>query len=507
MPVWPGRGKKSMRLLRWAVVAGLLGLTTAFCLVGNSYQLYLVALLGLTTMVGVGLNVLFGLSGQVSLGHVGFYAIGAYTSAILTTTGGSSLWLALLAACGLTGLVGTVLALPALRVTGPYLAMVTIAFGFIVEHAAVEWRALTGGANGLMHIPLPVAFGYTFGERDMVLLVIACTAMVVWLFWRLSISPWGLALRAVRDSEVATHSLGLNPLVLRTVAFTLSAMAAGLAGALFAPLTNFVSPSAFSFLISILFLLAVIVCGAGKVIGPLIGAAVVVLLPECLSGLAEYRLLFFGALLLVVLWMAPEGVVGAVQKRVRRPDRRGPPPHGTDVLAFLAQQAQGQVLRIADLHLAFGGIRAVAGVDFTARPGQVTSLIGPNGAGKTTVLNVLCGLYMPDAGSVTLGEHQLAGLPSYAVARLGMARTYQTTQLFPTMSVLENLLIALQRGRLGSLLTALVSPRRDSQFRQVAEHLLASVGYDGPLNYSAAMLAHVDKRVVEIARALAMQPQ
>jgi ABC-type branched-subunit amino acid transport system permease subunit len=262
-----------MRCLRWVAIAGLLGLTLTFCFLGNSYQVFLVALVGLTTMVGIGLNVLFGLSGQVSLGQVGFYAIGAYTSAILTTTVGASFWLTSLVAVTLAGLVGTVLALPALRVTGPYLAMVTIAFGFIIEHGTVEWRGLTGGANGLLNIPLPSAFGYSFDDRNVAALIVGCTAIMLWLFWRLSASPWGLALRAVRDAEVAAQSLGLNPLVLRTVALMLSAVAAGLAGALFAPLTTFVSPSAFPFVQSILFFLAVIIGGAGMVFGPLIGAA------------------------------------------------------------------------------------------------------------------------------------------------------------------------------------------------------------------------------------------
>src|SRR5262249_27482005 len=190
---------------------------------------------GSTATGGCGLNILFGLRGKVSLGHVGFYAIGAYTSAILTTATGSSVWLVLLLAGSLTGMVGTILALPALRVTGPYLAMVTIAFGFIVEHGTVEWRALTGGANGLMNIPLPTAFGYAFGERDIALLIVGLTAGWLWLFWRLRLSPWGRALRAVRDADVAAQSLGLNPLVLRTVAFTLSSASAGVAGALYAP--------------------------------------------------------------------------------------------------------------------------------------------------------------------------------------------------------------------------------------------------------------------------------
>jgi branched-chain amino acid transport system ATP-binding protein len=238
----------------------------------------------------------------------------------------------------------------------------------------------------------------------------------------------------------------------------------------------------------------------------LIGAALIVLLPEYLSSLAEYRLLFFGALLLVVLWMAPEGVVGALAKRLCRPGHRMRHADSADVVAWLGQRTHGQELKIEGLSLAFGGVRAVSDVGFTARSGQIISLIGPNGAGKTTVLNVLSGFYTPDAGSVTLGERQVVGLPSYAIARLGMARTYQTTQLFPTMSVLENLLIALRRGRLGALLAMRGGARHAGELVQLAERLLAFVWYDGPLDRPAAGLAHVDKRAVEIARALATQP-
>jgi branched-chain amino acid transport system ATP-binding protein len=472
----------------------------------NSYQLYVVTYLGLTTMVGVGLNVLLGLSGQVSLGHVGFYAIGAYTTAILTASHGVSFWVALVAAAALTGVVGLALALPALRVAGPYLAMVTIAFGFIIEHGATEWRGLTGGANGLMNIPPPALGGYLLGERALALLVLALAALFIGLFARLARSPWGLAMRAVRDSEVAAGSIGLNSVVVRTAAFTLSAIATGVAGAFFSPLTSFVSPGSFSFTQSILFLFAVIVGGAGTVLGPVLGAAVVVLLPEALARLAEYRLLLFGALLLVVLWLAPAGIVGTLGKlRGRRPAAI-PAGSAVDVRAFLAERAAGASLMAAGLGVAFGGLRAVDGLDFTARGGQVTSIIGPNGAGKTTVLNLICGFYPADRGAVSLGDAVLTGRPAHAVARAGIGRTYQTSQLFARMSVLDNLLIALRRGRLGSLAGALFGRRHDGALRAIAESLLAYVGYTGPREAAAGELSHVDKRLVEVARALAIQP-
>ena len=270
---------------------------------------------------------------------------------------------------------------------------------------------------------------------------------------------------------------------------------------------TFVSPSAFPFVQSVLFLLVVVIGGAGTVCGPLVGAVLIVLLPEYLSSLAEYRLLFFGVLLLGVLWMVPGGVAGAIARCLRRPPQPAEQHHSWNVLAWLGGGVHGRVLRIETLSRAFGGVQAVADVSFTARPGRITSIIGPNGADKTTVLNVLSGFYPPDGGFITLGEQTVLGLPSPAMARLVVARTYQTTQLFPTLSVLENLLIALRRGRLGALLPVHGDIRREREPVQLAMGLLAFVGYHGGLECPAGGLAHVDKRVVEIARALATQPQ
>ena len=488
--------------------AAALGLTVPAIFFADGYQLYVIALLGLTAVVGVGLNVILGLTGQISLGHVGFYAIGAYVASILTVTHGWSFWPAFLLAGAAAGAAGVLLAIPALRVSGPYLAMVTIAFGFVVEQGAAEWKAVTGGWNGIMNIPAPGVFGYAFDERGIALFVVAFTTVSLVLFARLKASPWGLAMRAVRDSEIAGQSLGLNLVSIRTTAFALSAVLAGLAGAVFASMTNFISPESFPFFQSILFLLVVMIGGSGTVLGPLIGAVVVVLLPEFLSFLAEYRLLFVGALLLVVLWLAPEGVAGAIGRFTARPDdRRAVRPAGFDVAAFLAEGRSGEALRVEDLRIAFGGVQAVAGVGFTARAGEVTSIIGPNGAGKTTLLNLMGGFYKPDAGRVLLGEQDLAGRPTHVVARAGIARTYQTTQLFPRMPVSDNLLVALRGGRLGSIGAALFGRRRDERLREEAEGLLAFAGYEGAVHRPAGALPHVDKRLVEIARALATRPR
>src|SRR5438105_7157550 len=163
-----------------------IALAVAACLLGNGYQVFLIAIVCLTAIVGVGLNVLLGLTGQVSLGHVGFFAIGAYTVGILTTNHDMSFWLALPVTAALAGIVGVALALPALRVAGPYLAMVTIAFGFIVENGAIEWRGLTGGANGMMNIPPPAMGALAFDTRHIALLAVGVTVAVLLAFRQLS---------------------------------------------------------------------------------------------------------------------------------------------------------------------------------------------------------------------------------------------------------------------------------------------------------------------------------
>jgi branched-chain amino acid transport system ATP-binding protein len=169
-------------------------------------------------------------------------------------------------------------------------------------------------------------------------------------------------------------------------------------------------------------------------------------LPELLSNLAEYRLLFFGVLLLVVLWLAPEGILGTLARLFRRIDPRTADGAGFDVAAYLAPDGPRAPLEIRDIGITFGGIKAAADVSFSAESGKITSVIGPNGAGKTTVLNMIGGFYRPDAGSIRLGKEDIAGQPAWKVARAGIARTYQTTKLFETMDVLDNILIAMRRG-------------------------------------------------------------
>ncbi|VVO05540.1 Vitamin B12 import ATP-binding protein BtuD [Pseudomonas fluorescens] len=485
-------GPVSIALL--ALLCGVMAFTL------DSYSLLVFTLCALAAVVGVGLNILIGLSGQISFGHIAFYAIGAYVSALLTIAGWP-LWLAMPVTAVVTGLIGALLAIPALRVSGPYLAMITIAFAFIVHHSLIEWRDVTGGSNGLMGIPLPKFAGL---DPAILLALIAAALMIGALafYQRLRHSGFGKAMRAVKASEIAARSLGFNPVLSKTLAFALSAALTGLAGAVLAPLLMFINPESFPFSQSILFVLAVIVGGSGTLFGPILGALLIVLVPELLSDFAEYRLLIFSALLLVVLWIAPNGLLGALARRWIKPTHLVPPNtiNQARLAAHLQSRGRSSGLRVTDIGIRFGGVQAAQHVSLHAPGASITSIIGPNGAGKTTVLNMISGFYAPDSGQIEL-QAALAGLPAWKTARAGIARTYQTTQLFGDMSVLDNLLVAMQKGRLGSPFRLCSAEQRD-----LALDLLALVGYRGAVNIATEDLPHVDRRLVEIARALATAP-
>jgi ABC-type branched-subunit amino acid transport system ATPase component/ABC-type branched-subunit amino acid transport system permease subunit len=469
------------------VLAVLLAIAAGICRFAPGYYAFLLGLMAVTALVGIGLNILYGLVGEVSLGQAGFLALGAYGVAILTTKAGLDFWAALPLAIIVVAAISAVLSVPALRVTGPYLAMVTIAFGFIVESVSIEWADLTGGSSGIANIPAP------FTTNGMAMVICAFAALAVAGFYLVARSPLGLAMRAVASAPAAARSIGIGPLPVRTAAFVLAAACAGLAGGLQAALTGFVAPSSFPFSQSILFLLAVVVGGAGRTWGPLIGAATVGFLPEVLAGLAEYRLLVFGAALLIVLWLAPGGVAGLLEnlRQVRQSDRGQIDPE--PALAFLAGQNSG--LQAHDLRVAFGGVVAVRDVSLDVPAGRITSLIGPNGAGKTTLLNLASGFQRADAGAVHIGDVDVTGLPAHQIARAGLARTFQTAQPFTGLSVLDNVRLGLFRGRW-----------RGDASPELARSLLALVGYAGPDEVASESLPHVDRRLLEVARALATRP-
>ncbi len=489
-----------------AAAAGSLPLFTA-----NTYYLYVAASVGLLTIVTSGLNVLVGFTGQMSLGHAGFYAIGAYAAAVLTTRAGWSGWAAILVAILVAALVGAGVAGAALRVTGPYLAMVTIAFGIIVEGILVEWVSVTGGPGGIFNIPKPSLHAFYW-------VIMGGAAVSLWLVANLRRSAWGRAFLAVKGSDVAAESLGLSAYYVRIMAFTVSAGFAGAAGGLFALLNGYVSPDSFTLQTSILFLLALLFGGEGRVAGPVAGSIALTLLPEFLTSLADFRLILYGGLLMCSIYWLPTGVVGALTRRGDSDrDRDGDRDSDSDRDGNRDRDGDrdsggaAPLLQVEKASLAFGGVAALSEVTLAVPARGIQAVIGPNGAGKTTLLNALSGFYVPDSGGIRLREVPVAGRPPYAIARLGVARTFQTAQVFGDLSVAENVAVGVAGPRLGSVVAALVGApwtrAAEARLRRRALALLAEAGLTEWVERPADALPAGLRRRLEIVRALARKPR
>lgn len=316
--------------LRW-IIPLLIVIAVVFPFFSNSYLLGVVILGLIYVLLGLGLNIVVGLAGLLDLGYVAFYAIGAYGLALGYQYLGLGFWTVLPLAAIMAGLAGCILGFPVLRLHGDYLAIVTLGFGEIIRLVLNNWLSLTGGPNG-MAAPLPTFFGLEFGKRAkdggvpfheffgiaynpdvkyyfiyavLFLVVLA----VLYIKHRLVKMPVGRAWEALREDEIACRSMGLNHVLVKLSAFTIGASTAGLAGVFFATYQGFVNPTSFTFFESALILAIVVLGGMGSTIGVVIAAFVLTVAPELLRGFAEYRVLLFGILMVLMMIWRPRGLI------------------------------------------------------------------------------------------------------------------------------------------------------------------------------------------------------
>ena len=552
-----------------AIAAGIALVGAYPLLFTNPYYVHLAETILIYAILLYGLDIVVGYTGQVSLGHAGLFGIGSYATGILVLKLGAPWFVAVPASIAFAALFGAILALPALRVTGPYLAMVTLAFGTIVQILINEMTFLTEGPLGIQ-LQKPSVFGRELTEVEYYYAVAGFMLLSLLLVHRLLRSHVGRAFEALRDSPIASDCMGVSVYRYKVYAFVISAGFAGLAGSLYAYSEQYISPNSYNFELTILFLLAVIMGGRKSRLGSLIGATIVVMLPSLLSdievfrkialsaavaavivaalmiakrrttlaravvpvvatlllavvaykleSMVDWRLTIFGLMTLFVVYYLQDGIVGFFKSLMGRGRSHVVAAEGAvaadpfaGVRADAGKQAGDELLRVEQVLMQFGGLKALNMVDLHIARGTVHGLIGPNGSGKSTMMNVLTGIYKPTAGAVVYAGQTISGRTPSQIALGGIARTFQNVQLFGEMTALENVLVGLHHSFRSSWLDAMLSTpryrREELAARARAAAILDFIGLAELANDEARNLPYGKQRLLEIGRALALDPR
>lgn len=281
----------------------LLAAMLVFPLMGFSQYVYRIAVVSvLYAILAMSLNLIAGVAGQISLGHIAFYGIGAYTSALLCVNFGVSVWVGILAAFVVSMLFGLLIAIPTLKLSGGYLAILTMSFAEIIRLILLNWTSVTRGPMGILNIPKPSLFGYTIKSSGAFLYLVLTVAIIVYIgLHNLIHSRFGRNLQALRDDEISSESMGINVYRYKVIAFVISTGVAGVAGALFASYMEFIDPSSFISDESTVILSMVVLGGMGNMNGSIIAAALLTILPEALRSFSDYRMLVYGVVLVAMM--------------------------------------------------------------------------------------------------------------------------------------------------------------------------------------------------------------
>lgn len=497
----------------WPLACGLilLLLPTLGMNYGVTRQIELTLILAL---IVVGLNLSLGYAGELAMGQTAMYAAGAYAAGLSNKAGVTDIWLQILIGAGAALAIGLISGIPGLRLGSWSLAMTSFFLILIVPDILSIFKTETGGRNGLAGITPATSFGQMIDGQSYYLIIVGVTIVVFAMMRNLILSEHGTALRVLKQSPVLASAMGISVFRAKLTAYAIGALPAGVAGALFANLDLFISPEAFAFSFAMTVLAASIFGGSASIYGALIGATVLQFGMNQSTNFQQYGLIISGAFLLIGGVAFTGGLSGLVRKLVRKADIAATQKQRIAVEEAAAAEVeplQGARLRTAGVSKAFGGNQALLEVSIDAEPGQITAIIGPNGSGKTTLLNMISGFYRTDAGTISLDDKEIQGLPSYQVARAGVSRTFQTPNVPEKLTVLEAVEAGrYAAGRAGVLQSVLRLPsywRERRADRHEAERALSLVGLSGHRDELADSLPLGNRRLLEVARSLVSSPK
>jgi len=533
--------RRAVDLARSPRIYGVVALLIVYSIVRtwSSYDQFVVASIGLYAIVGAGLVLLVGVSGQLSLGHAAFLAVGAYSATNISTR---TEW-------GLPGEIAVALAvsiLPSLRLSGLYLAVGTLALGYAGQQLLYNWDEVTGGGFGQSVEPIQIGNRlYTLVDATFLLVGISFVLVSNLLRGRT-----GRALNAIRTAEPAAQAVGIEVARRRVLAFTMSSALAAVGGVLYAHAVSRVTPETFNVDLSIFLVIMVIIGGQKSLVGALLGSAFVVGLPEQFRDLQDYDGLIYGAILLALIVFSPDGLVGLGQRIValvrlrasgkddeeamiereveaamaaleESPDIVAEATSTTPAAATTSSNGKGATgrldltlpgldLQLTDVEVSYGGVRAVEGVSFTVAAGEVAGLIGPNGAGKTTLFNAITGLTKA-TGSIAFGDTDLTGASVRKRVAAGLGRTFQNLSLHEGMTPVDHVLIGAHRHVRYNTFAEMVRwptvGRAEREAEAMALDLLELLGLTEVARERADLLPYGLQKRVDVARALASRPR
>jgi branched-chain amino acid transport system permease protein len=497
--------------------------------------------------LALSLNLLLGYAGQVSVAHAAFGAIGGYTMAYTTQAHGWNFLLGTLLGMVIAFVVGTLVALPALKLTVEYLILLTLGVSSVILGLLIAIPEM-GGTYGLINLPPANLFGWHLrSPEDWLVPAGAAMVLVYAICHRIGESPTGRVLKGIREDPLATGALGKNVFAYKVAVFGLTSALAAFAGAMIAAWLRLSTPGVFGFSFSLTVFAIVIFGGMANLAGTVLGAAIVVLLEPLLERVIDLEpakagyveLIVYGLALALLMRLRPQGALpegfslwGLVRGRRQRKGRiemvadwvpttvARVAEHGTDgadaELPVTEEERRERawhdapvVLQTNGISKRFGGIIAASDLDIELRRGTITALVGPNGAGKTTVFNLLTGAIAPDTGTILLNGEELVGLQPHQVARRGMVRSFQDVRLFNRLSCLQNVMMAVQDQpgeHAGKLFVAKRAvDRAEAETRDRAMGWLRFVGMSEFADVPAAALSYGQTKLVSLARVLATE--
>jgi branched-chain amino acid transport system permease protein len=493
-----------------------------------TFYVTLFGYVGLATLVALGLVLLTGIGGQTSFGQATFVGLAAYTTTLLTRYGGAPPLAGLFAGLAVTGVIAWLLGLITARLSGHFLALVSVAWG-ISFFSLFGTLPMLHGFNGIGDIP-PLRVGRLSAENPRVNLgvILAVTAIVMALSANLLNSRMGRAIRTLNGARLMGESVGIDTVRLSRSVFVIAALYAGIAGFLFAHFQRFVSPTPFNLGASIDYLFMVIIGGSESLWGAPLGAALVVVLrdqfndwiPRITGRAGDFEALVFSLVVIVLLQRAPSGLLPLLSRLMpRRPatsdrtieDTQKEPPKPAIVRTGGPGMAdpRAELLSLDGVSRNFEGLAAARDVSFSVHASEIVALIGPNGAGKTTLFNLISGVLPPSSGTIRLFGAPAGNLPPRRIAALGIARTFQHVKLLPSRSVLENIALGTHLSGQAGVLRAMSRLERVEEARLLGEARVQAVrlGLRPVLDMPAGDLPLGQQRIVEIARALCLRPR